>query len=86
MSRPTSINDSTLRTASPYGIFVDEFLALRDDADGATRNRLGEAPRLGEHVSNEWFVERDRRLMALWDQRHPQSAQMYCELAAAEAP
>lgn len=74
------------RFSAAYGIDVDEFLSLRDDADLATRSQLGEAPRVGEHVSNEWFVERDRRLMTLWHDRYPQSARTYCELVAAETP
>lgn len=74
------------RFHAAYGISVDEFLALRDDADAATRSRLGEAPGVGEHVSNEWFVERDRRLMTEWHERHPESARTYCELVAAETP
>lgn len=72
-----------------YGIHVDEFLALRDDADAATTAEFGEPPGVGELVSDEWFVERDARLMALWNERHPASARAYCESlgdGAAEAP
>lgn len=72
------------RFSAAYGISVDEFLALRADADEATRSRLGEAPLSGELVSDEWFVERDEQLMMLWYDRHPQSARTYCDLVAAE--
>jgi hypothetical protein len=74
------------RFSAAYGISVDEFLALRVDADEATRSRLGEAPRVGELVSDEWFVQRDEQLMILWHERHPQSARTYCDLIAAESP
>jgi hypothetical protein len=63
-----------------YGIRVDEFLTLRDDADAATAARLGEPPGIGEQVSDEWFVERDITLMQLWNERHPASARTLCDL------
>lgn len=63
-----------------YGIDVDEFLSLRDDADAATMTRLGEPPGIGEQVSDEWFVERDLALMLLWNQRHPAGARTFCDL------
>lgn len=63
-----------------YGIHVDEFVALRDDADAATTAQYGEPPAVGEHVSDEWFVQRDTELMQLWNERHPESARMLCEL------
>jgi hypothetical protein len=63
-----------------YGIDVDEFLSLRDDADTATMARLGEPPGVGEQVSDEWFVQRDLTLLQLWNQRHPASARALCEL------
>ena len=74
------------RFSTAYGISVDEFLALRNDADEETRSRMGDAPQIGEQASNEWFIERDRRLMAMWHERHPQSARTYCELVVAETP
>ena len=67
-----------------YGISVDEFLALRDDADKTTTALLGEPPGVGGHVSNEWFVERDAELMRLWNERHPESAAAHCDLVANE--
>jgi len=72
-----------------YGIDIDEFLALRDDADAATTDLLGEPPGVGEHVSDEWFVQRDITLLRLWNERYPQSAKAYCDLvddAAGDAP
>ncbi len=78
--------DFDRRFKAAYGISVDEFLSLRDDADEVIRSQRGEAPGIGEHVSNEWFVERDERLMMVWNERHPQSARTYCELVAAETP
>lgn len=68
-----------------YRIHVDEFLALRDDADAATTAQHGEPPGVGEHVSNEWFVQRDTELMRLWNERHPESAATFCELVANDA-
>ena len=67
-----------------YGMGVDEFLALRDDADETTTALLGEPPGVGENVSNEWFVERDAELMRLWNERHPEGAAAYCEFVASE--
>lgn len=72
-----------------YGIHVDEFLSLRDEADAATTGRFGEPPGVGEHVSDEWFVQRDITLLLLWNERHPASARAYCELVsdgASETP
>ena len=63
-----------------YGISVDGFLTLREDADAATTARLGEPPGVGEHVSDEWFVERDSEMMVLWNERHPESARTFCDL------
>lgn len=68
-----------------YGIHVDEFLALRDDADAATTAQHGEPPAVGEHVSDEWFVQRDTELTRLWNERHPESARTLCELVANDA-
>ncbi len=67
-----------------YGIHVDEFVALRDDADAATTAQYGEPPVVGEHVSDEWFVQRDTELMQLWNERHPESARMLCELVESD--
>ena len=67
-----------------YGIHVDEFLALRDEADTETTDLLGVAPGVGERVSNEWFVRRDMQLLALWNERYPVSARAYCELVLNE--
>ena len=67
-----------------YGIHVDEFLALRDEADTATTDLLGVAPGVGERVSNEWFVQRDMQLLALWNERYPVGARAYCELVLNE--
>ena len=61
-----------------YGIHVDEFLAMRRTADDETTARLGEAPRVGEMVSDEWFLERDTRLLGIWNERHPHGARVYC--------
>ena len=61
-----------------YGIGVDAFLALRDDADALTTTQLGEPPAVGERVSDEWFVQRDVILMRLWNERHPASARTVC--------
>lgn len=74
------------RFRAAFGISVDEFLALRADADEVTQSRLGEPPGVGELVSDEWFVQRDEQLMMLWHDRHPQSARTYCDLVAAESP
>lgn len=63
-----------------YRISVDDFLALRDEADAATVEQLGEPPSLGEMVSDEWFVQRDLVLLRLWDERHPSSARHVCRL------
>ncbi len=63
-----------------YGIHVDEFLALRYDADTAATERFGDPPGLGELVSDEWFAQRDAILLMLWNERHPTSARAYCEL------
>lgn len=67
-----------------YGIHVDEFLSLRDDADAVTTAQHGEPPGIGEQVSDEWFVERDAELMKLWNERHPESARRVCELVVAD--
>ena len=68
-----------------YGIRVDEFLVLRDDADALTTTQLGEPPAVGEGVSDEWFVHRDVFLMRLWNERHPASARTVCALVTDEA-
>ncbi len=67
-----------------YGIPVDEFLSLRDDADAVTTAQHGEPPGVGEQVSDEWFVKRDTELMKLWNERHPESARGVCELVVAD--
>jgi hypothetical protein len=69
-----------------YGIHVEEFLALRRDADAATTQQLGDAPVLGELVSDEWFVQRDITLLEIWNDRHPESARAYCDLISVDTP
>lgn len=69
-----------------YGIHVEEFLALRRDADAATTQQLGDAPVLGELVSDEWFVQRDITLLEIWNDRHPKSARAYCDLISDDTP
>jgi hypothetical protein len=64
--------------ADAYGITVDEFLALRDDADAATAAEIGDPPAVGELVSDDWFRHRDGVLLGLWNQRYPASARDYC--------
>ena len=68
-----------------YGIGVDTFLALRDDADAATTVQFGKPPSSGERVSDEWFVQRDIILMRLWNERHPASARTVCDLVTDDA-
>lgn len=68
-----------------YGIHVDEFLAIERIADAETTARLGEPPGVGEMVSDEWFRERDSRLLELWNERDPRGARVYCELIAERA-
>ena len=68
-----------------YGISVDEFLVLRDDADALATTQLGEPPSVGEGVSDEWFVQRDVILMRLWNERHPASARMVCDFVMDDA-
>jgi len=68
-----------------YGVGVDEFLVLRDDADALATTQLGEPPSVGEMVSDEWFVHRDIFLMRLWNERHPASARTVCALVTDEA-
>ena len=63
-----------------YGISVDQFLALRDDADAVATAQFGEPPSVGERVSDEWFVQRDVVLMQLWNERYPASARTFCDL------
>jgi hypothetical protein len=63
-----------------YGISIDTFLVLRDDADAATTVEFGEPPSVGERVSDEWFVQRDVLLMLLWNERYPASATTFCNL------
>ena len=68
-----------------YGIGVDTFLALRDDADAATTVQFGKPPSSGERVSDEWFVQRDVLLMLLWNERYPASARTFCGLVMDDA-
>ncbi len=68
-----------------YGISVDEFLVLRDDADAATTVQFGEPPSVGELVSDEWFIQRDVILMLLWNERYPSSARAFCDLVMGDA-
>lgn len=68
-----------------YGISVDEFLVLRDDADAATTVQFGEPPSVGELVSDEWFIQRDVMLMLLWNERHAASARAFCDLVMGDA-
>jgi len=68
-----------------YGVRVDEFLVLRDDADALATAQLGEPPSVGEMVSDEWFVQRDVILMRLWSERHPASARTVCDLVMDDA-
>ena len=63
-----------------YGISVDEFLVLRDDADATTTVHFGEPPSVGDRVSDEWFAQRDVMLMLLWNERYPASARTLCDL------
>jgi hypothetical protein len=63
-----------------YGISVDQFLELRDDADAATMVELGEPPSVGERVSDEWLTQRDVVMMQLWNERYPASARTFCDL------
>jgi len=63
-----------------YGIHVDDFLAIERIADAETTAHLGEPPGAGEMVTDEWFRERDARLLELWNERDPDSARAYCEL------
>jgi len=73
------------RFSEAYGIRVDDFLALRADADAATTAMMGEPPGVGELVGDDWFVERDTKMMMLWHEQHPASARSYCELIADES-
>jgi hypothetical protein len=68
-----------------YGIGVDTFLALRDDADAATTVEFGEPPSVGERVSDEWFIQRDVILMLLWNERYPASVRTFCGLVMDDA-
>jgi hypothetical protein len=68
-----------------YGISLDTFLVLRDDADAATTVQLGEPPSVGERVSDEWFVQRDVVLMVLWNERYSASARTFCDLVMGDA-
>lgn len=68
-----------------YGIRVDEFLVLRDNADALTTTQFGEPPAVGEGVSDEWFIQRDVILMRLWNERHPASARTVCDLVTGDA-
>lgn len=61
-----------------YGIHVDDFLAIQRTADEETTVRLGEPPGVGELVTDEWFRERDARLLELWNERDPGGARVYC--------
>jgi hypothetical protein len=63
-----------------YGIHVDEFLALRQTADDVTTERHGDPPALGELLSDEWFHERDAVLIDAWNETHPDSVRIFCEL------
>jgi hypothetical protein len=63
-----------------YGISLDQFLVLRNDADAATSVQYGDPPSVGERVSDEWFVRRDVVLMQLWNERYPTSATTFCDL------
>ncbi len=68
-----------------YGITIDEFLVLRDDADEATTVQFGEPPSVGELVSDEWFIQRDVILMLLWNERYPASARAFCDVVMGDA-
>jgi len=72
------------RFSEAYGIEVDDFMDLRAEADAATTASMGEPPGVGELVGDEWFVERDIKLMMLWNDRHPASAKAFCALIADE--
>jgi hypothetical protein len=63
-----------------YGISLDQFLVLRNDADAATSVQYGDPPSVGERVSDEWFVQRDVVLMQLWNEGYPTSATTFCDL------
>ena len=68
-----------------YGLHVEEFLALRRDADAATTQQLGDAPGLGQLVSDEWFVQRDSTLLEIWNDRNPENASAYCSVILDDA-
>jgi hypothetical protein len=68
-----------------YGIHVDDFLALERAADAEITGRLGEPPGVGEMVSDEWFRERDTRLLELWNEWDPESARVYCDFIEQQA-
>jgi hypothetical protein len=84
---PDADFEATLDAAfsDEYGISLDTFLVLRDDADAATTVQLGEPPSVGERVSDEWFVRRDVVLMVLWNERHSTSASTFCDLVTGDA-
>ena len=63
-----------------YGIGIDQFLALRDDADAVATAQFGDPPSVGEHLSDDWFVQRDVVLMQLWNERYPASTRTFCDL------
>ena len=71
---------------SLYGIGVDDFLSIRQRADAATTERLGDPPRIGELVdADDWFDERDAILLDSWNDQYPDSARTFCELVETEA-
>ena len=63
-----------------YGISIDQFVELRDEADAAASVQFGEPPSVGEQVSDEWFTQRDVVLMQLWNERYPASTRAFCDL------
>ena len=66
---------------SLYGIHVDDFLSVRQHADAATTERLGNPPGIGELVAaDDWFNDRDAILLDSWNDRYPDSARTFCEL------
>lgn len=65
---------------SVYGIDVDTFLSIRRRADAATAERLGDPPGVGELVvADDWFHDRDKVLLEIWSDEHPDSARAFCE-------
>ena len=65
-----------------YGIHVDQFLAVQHNADEEITSRLGAPPGVGEMVSDEWFRQRDTRLLEIWNDLDPDGVRTYCDPVA----